>query len=320
MSRRDDILDWAGERRLRAADVPAALRLAGALPTGSDWRRFLDRLTLLLAVVFLCAAVIMFFAYNWEAMERYAKFGLVEALLVIAVAAAWRLGFERPAGNAALLAAAILVGALLALVGQIYQTGADPWELFAVWAVAILPWVAIARFAGLWLFWLGLVNLAAILYHDTFGGLLGVLFGTERLLWALFALNTAALAVWELLAARGVAWLQPRWAPRVVATASGGLATALAMWAVFDFRSVGFPGALAYSAWIAGAYAFYRQRVRDLFVLAGGVLSAIVVVTSVLSKEVLEHGAGAFLVIGLAVIGMSAAGALWLRRVAKEWS
>ena len=26
---------------------------------------------------------------------------------------------------------------LFALIGQIYQTGADPWELFAVWAAAI---------------------------------------------------------------------------------------------------------------------------------------------------------------------------------------
>ncbi len=320
MNRRNDILEWAEDRRLRAADVPAALRLGGILPTASGWRRFLDRLTLWLAVVLLCAAVIMFFAYNWQAMGRYAKFGVIEALFVVAVLAAWRFGPDRIAGQAALLGAAILVGALLALIGQVYQTGADPWELFAVWAIAILPWVAVLRFAPLWLFWLALVNLAAILYHQTFGGLVGVLFGTERLLWMLLGLNAVALAAWEFLALRGIEWLQPRWAARVLATASGGLATALALWAVFEFRSVGFAGALAYGAWVGGAYAFYRYRMRDLFVLAGGVLSAIIVVASVLSKQLLDLGgaeAGAFLLIGLVVIGMSAAGAFWLRRVAR---
>jgi len=323
MSRRNDILEWAADRRLRAADVLVALRLAGILPTGGGWRRFLDRLTLWLAVVLLCAAVIMFFAYNWQAMGRYAKFGLVEALFVVAVLAAWRFGPDRIAGQAALLGAAILVGALLALIGQVYQTGADPWELFAVWAIAILPWVAMLRFAPLWLFWLALVNLAAILYHQAFGGLIGVLFGTERLLWVLLVLNTVALAAWEVLAMRGIEWLQPRWAPRVLATASGGLATALALWAVFEFRSVGFAGALAYGVWVGGAYAFYRYRMRDLFVLAGGVLSTIIVVASVLSKQLLDRSgaeAGAFLLIGLVVIGMSAAGAFWLRRVAREGS
>jgi uncharacterized membrane protein len=321
MSRRNDILEWAADRKLRAADVPRAARLAGILPTAAGWRRFLDRLTLWLAVVLLCAAVIMFFAHNWQALGRYAKFGLVEALFVVAVLAAWRFGPDRIAGQAALLGAAILVGALLALIGQVYQTGADPWELFAVWAIAILPWVAILRFAPLWLFWLALVNLAAILYHQAFGGLIGVLFGTERLLWVLLGLNTVALVAWEFLALRGIEWLQPRWAPRVLATASGGLATALGVWAVFGFRTVGVAGALAYGAWLGGAYAFYRYRMRDVFVLAGGVLSGIIVVASVLSRVLLDLGgaeAGAFLLIGLAVIGLSAAGGFWLRRVAQE--
>ena len=47
------------------------------------------------------------------------------------------------AGKAALLAASLFVGALLALIGQIYQTGADTFEMFAAWAALILPWVLV---------------------------------------------------------------------------------------------------------------------------------------------------------------------------------
>ncbi|MET0204922.1 MAG: DUF2157 domain-containing protein [Casimicrobiaceae bacterium] len=54
--------------------------------------------------------------------------------------AVWR-GLDTLPGKAALVAA-LLAGALLALVGQVYQTGADTFELFAAWAVAIVVLVA----------------------------------------------------------------------------------------------------------------------------------------------------------------------------------
>src|SRR5262249_49810957 len=159
--------------------------------------------------------------------------------LVLAVLLAWRVGLERATGKAALVAAALLVGALLALVGQAYQTSADTYELFTAWALAILPWVLVGRLAALWLFWVGLVNLAAILYFHVFGGLLWSVFGTVELLGWLFGLNTAALTLWEMLARRGIAWLNERWALRVLATACVACITALTVWVIVDFRHIG---------------------------------------------------------------------------------
>jgi hypothetical protein len=63
----------------------------------------------------------------------------------------------------------------------------------------------------------------------------------------------------------------------------------------------------------------YRYWLRDVFVLAGGVLSAIIVITVFLSKQMLPHDrGGAFLFIGLLIIGLSACGGLWLKTVARE--
>ena len=58
----------------------------------------------------------------------------------------------------------------------------------------------------------------------------------------------------------------------------------------------------------------------DLFVLAGGVLSVIIVIATGLSRLLLSHGESAFalLVVGMAVIGMSAAGGLCLKAIAVE--
>ncbi|MCM2266071.1 MAG: zinc-ribbon domain-containing protein [Desulfuromonadales bacterium] len=316
---RSEILTWATDGRLAVEKLPRALRLAGALPGPLEWRRFLDGLALWLGAVCLAAAVIFFFAYNWQELGHFTRFGIVELLLAAAILASWRLGLERIAGKAALLVATLLVGALLALVGQTYQTGADPWELFATWALCVLPWVAVARFAPLWLVWLTLVNLAVGLYYHAFAGLFGFLFGTETLWWVLAGVNTLALAAWELAAGRGVSWLAERWAPRIVATASLGYATLLAAWTIVDHDSVGIAALAGYSVWLACAYVVYRHRIRDLYVLALGVLSLVIVVAVFLGNNLLRHGdAGAFLFIGLVVLGLSAAGGWWLRVVARE--
>lgn len=312
-------MTWTSEGQLSTAALPEALRIAGTLPGPMEWRRMLEGLALWMGAVFLAAAVIFFFAYNWKELGHFARFGIVELLLAAAIIAAWRLGLERMSGKAALLVATLLVGALLALVGQTYQTGADPWELFATWALFVLPWVAVARFPPLWLLLLALVNLAASLYYHAFAGFFGFLFGIKDLWWTLTGVNTAALVAWELAASRGVPWLAERWAPRIVATAAAGFITVLAAWGIVDRKSGGFAEFVGYFVWLACAYAVYRFRIRDLYVLALGVLSLVVVVAVFLGHNMVKHGdAGAFLLVGMAVLGLSAAGGWWLRTVARE--
>jgi uncharacterized membrane protein len=316
---RDEILDWADHGRIAPENLRAALEAGGALPSAPDWRGFLERLLLWIGAVLVAAGVIFFIAYNWQSMGRYAKFALAEAAIVVALGFVWWLGLERAAGRAALLAASLLVGALLALIGQIYQTGADTFELFAAWAAAILPWVLVGRFAALWIVWIALVNLAIALYFQAFGGIFGILFGPARQLWLLFALNTVATVIWEACAAGGVQWLRQRWAARILLTASGAFATTLALFDIVDWRSAGGFGVPVWLAWLGCAYAVYRRRIRDIFVLAGAVLSVIVVVSTFLGDRLIQRDATfAFLFIGLIVIGISAAGGWWLRNVAIE--
>ena len=317
MSDRHSILVWSEQGAI--TDAQAALGVAGVLPAARDWRAFLDRLLLWSGAVALAAAVVFFIAHNWTDLGKFAKFGLVELLLIVAVLGYWRLGADRAAGKASLLVASILLGALLALFGQTYQTGADTWELFANWAGLMLPWVLIGRFAGLWMLWVAVANAAIVLYFQVFPGLFGIVFSTERQLWTLFAFNTAVLLVWEL-AARRVSWLDERWAPRLLAIASGATVTLLMIQIIFDWRETSAAALIAYPVWLACAYGAYRVMMRDLFVLAGGCLSAIVVVTAFLAKHLLNSRAEAagFLFIAIVVIAMAAASGWWLKQVARE--
>lgn len=315
MNPRNEILDWVQEGRIAARDLRKALEAGGALPSAGEWRRFLDRLLLFLGVLLAGAGMVFFLAYNWRELGRFAKFGLVEGPLLAALAVLWRLGLDRPAGKATLLLAALLAGALLALVGQTYQTGADTFELFAAWALAIVPWALVGRFSALWILWLALVNLAVSLYFQAFHGLLGIAFGPERQMWVLLAVDGAALVAWEI-----AGGLRGRWAQRLVATGIAALATALAVAAILDPRAKASIDWIVWLAWGAATYAVYRRLVKDLYMLALGALSVIVVSTTFIGKLVEFREPGSFLFMGLFVIGLSAAAGYWLRRIAAEVS
>lgn len=320
MSAREVILDWAEQGRLAPGSLRTALEAGGALPTAARWRAFLDRLLLWGAAAFLSVALVFFIAYNWTELGRWMRFAIVEAVFALAIAGAWRLGLDRAGGKACVFVATAAIGVLLALVGQTYQTGADPWELFALWSALALPFALAARLPVLWLMVLVLANLAVVLYFQAFRGLFGALFGPREQVWLLLGIDSSALVLWEALAKRGVPWMQERWSPRVVATATGALACALAVMEVFGRDAFSRGGLLIWAAWCGVAWFWYRRRRKDLFVLAGGALSVIVVVTSLLSRALLDHraeAAGLFL-IGNAVIAMAAAAGWWLRRVALE--
>lgn len=316
---RNSILQWVEQKQIAAEHAEDAMRVSGALPDKADWRSFMDRLLLWSGTVLLATGAIFFFAYNWKEIGNFARFGLIELLIAAAVGAFIWSSADGPAGKASLFAVSLLTGALLALFGQTYQTGADTFELFITWAIVILPWTIVGRLPALWVMLIVLVNVATTFYFRAFPGLFGLLFGTEEHLWMLFAINFLALAAWEFLAHYAV-WLRERWATRLLGFAGCGLITALVMMAIFDHKPGFNPAFIVYPLWLGALYASYRYLIFDLFQLAGGVLSVVIVIASILSRAMISsgNGGGAFLLIGLAVIGLSAAGGFWLKNIAQE--
>jgi uncharacterized membrane protein len=312
------VLAWAERGAIPNERLVEALAVAGITPGAPQWRVFLDQFLLWCGAAFLGAGAIFFIASNWTGLARYQKFGLVEAALVTSVIAAWGLGIDRVAGKAALLVASLATGGLLALFGQTYQTGADTWELFATWGALVLPWILVARFAPLWVLWIAIVNLAIALYFRSSPFLLGIAMDPERQAWALFIFNTLALAVWELLAQHRE-WLDERWAVRLLATAGGTAITGLAVVAVADWNGQ-IIAVIAYLAWLVVNHLVYRHIIVDLFMIAGTFLSVIVTVTVFLATHVFESSTAeaGFLLTALAVIGITAGAAAWLRRIASE--
>lgn len=290
-----DLLDLAATpERLRAlADagvlppeaLERALQLAVETPPRPWWRRFLSTAMMGLGSLLVLSGVIYFFAFNWAALHRFGKIGLIMAAIATSAIAAKRLG-EGLAGQFALLFAAVLVGPLLAVYGQAYQTGADPYELFLGWAVLILPWVALSRFGPLWLLLLALINVGLPLYWDQALAWHGD-GGPAALGLTLALVNGFAWATQEHFAHRGVEWLQPRWLPRVLSVMTLAPLLAIAEWMTVDPKDTTLfhVACLVLLVVVAGlTYAFHRLVRSELFFLTLDALVAMVLVTTFIGR------------------------------------
>ena len=123
-----------------------------------------DNGLLALSVGLMLAGIVFFFAYNWADIHRFGKLGVIGALMLGGVGAAWAYEGKHPVRSMlGLLWASMMVGVFLAVFGQIYQTGADAWQLFAAWAGLISLWTLVSRSELHWGFWLLLIHVAAAL-------------------------------------------------------------------------------------------------------------------------------------------------------------
>ena len=137
------------------------------LPEPNALQIWLPRGVAVLAAALGGLGVVMWIAANWASMGRVGHFALLQGLvLVMGLGAALKPAARAPLGLLALLG----TGALLAYFGQTYQTGADPWQLFALWAVLVLPLCWGARSDVLWAPWAMVVVTAISLWTRTYSG------------------------------------------------------------------------------------------------------------------------------------------------------
>jgi uncharacterized membrane protein len=310
----DRIGRLAAAGALTGDDVARAYAAASATPARPGWALLVDRTLLVLGALLAVAGVIFFFAYNWAKLPSSGKFGLIGAGIVLSVAAAQQRTLARLGGRMALVVAALLVGPLLAVYGQTYQTGADPYELFLTWALLATPWAIAARSSLLWGVIIALADITAGLFAEQVlreNDVSPWRDGAELLLVA--GIHLVALAAVELAAK------EDRKLARIVALVGAGAVSFGAMWWVFDKgRFLIAPALCAASApFVWGAMILvYRRLRRDMAMLAIAGASIVAVITSVIGR-VLSEGTNSWVAIvfftGLALTGEVAAVAFWLR-------
>ncbi|MCL1121362.1 DUF2157 domain-containing protein [Shewanella seohaensis] len=327
------VYEWLEQGHITPTEANELYRQLSVPPNAASWRSLLAQLLQWAGALSFACGVIFFFAYNWQSLERMSKFALIEAALLISfVSFVWlyyrsaakqlvdpsHCLFGATLANAALLVVSMLVGGLLALVGQTYQTGADPWQLFAIWALAILPFAWVAGFDGLWLLLVGLVNLSLGLYADT------------TLLWLDEQLWLCLFVVLNLTIYYGFVFLGStcrRWHAPFVECASSlmamGCFTLLVCWMIFEPSDtkpllvavwVGYFGHLLFGFW------WFRHKRLQVYPLALGGFSLISVGAALFTELLFRNiePIGGFLLIGLYIILASTGLSTVLRRLHRQ--
>lgn len=141
-----------------------------------SWQRYLNLLFLLLTVGFLTSGVVTLIAANLDYFSDLAKiYGLQTLLVVIVVLGIYcfiresrRQAKEKLKWNTYSLffVVSVLIGGLFALVGQTYQTGADVWQLFAVWTLCQLPFLLLFPNVASALLFAATANVAFYLFNE----------------------------------------------------------------------------------------------------------------------------------------------------------
>jgi uncharacterized membrane protein len=213
------------------------------------------------------------------------------------------------------------IGALFAYFGQTYQTGADPWQLFALWAVLGLPLCGATRSDVLWAPWALVVMTAISLWvyahtgHRWFseaGSLstYGVAWGASVLVLAalspLFTAQTGAKA----------------WSLRTAATLAVVMWTSTGLTGLFSHTQIAPHYALGLLLLAGTALAFSTRRCFDVFVLSAIALGLNVLLVGGLARWFLESAKGnpigVFLLLGLMAAGLLAASVSLVMRVARQ--
>ena len=314
--------EWRRDGTLDATAATAARQALGPAPDAALWRWFLDRFALWLGIALCAAGVICFIAANWEHLGKFTRLYGIQVLVVAAVVAAARLGLARLGGQAALWLAMVLLGGLLALIGQTYQTGADTWELFALWAALALPWAFAGRHAALWLLWIAVANIALGLWADTVGG---DWLNDERSLTLVGLFDVAMYCLWSIASMRWAEFAGHA-GPRFLAAVALLCLSPPAILAAIDHVVPEFGYELcAWLAAIAVLTAFELRRQRDRAVFAMLLVAAIGVSTVWLYRLAThflftrhDEPAALWLVLAMVVVGEATAGALWLRRMDQQ--
>lgn len=250
--------------------------------------------------------IIFWVAANWETLSRAGHFALLQAVFVAMCAGA----ALRPAARPALSLLALLsIGGLFAYFGQTYQTGADPWQLFAIWAALSLPLCLGARHDALWAPW-ALVSISAIalwLYAHT-GHRWAV--RQENLPYHLASWGAALLLVLALSPGLSRYTGAGVWGMRVATTLTTCIITWSGLFALFE-SSVAPQFMLALVMLGGAAAALCSARLHDTFALSAIGLALNVLLVSGVSVQLLDRGhgeqIGTIMLIGLIAAGMLAA-------------
>ncbi len=277
------------------------------------WQKFLQLLFISLGVGFSVAGILFFFAYNWDDLHKFAKIGMVEALVVLSASLVLFSKLDVNIKNIILTATAVLVGVLLAVFGQIYQTGANAYDFFFGWTLFITLWVVISNYSPLWFVYLVLIQTTVVLYAEQVASDWSVFFIID----ILFLINTLALLAMEYLPRMVDGFRVPAWFSNLEALAAVSLSTIGITIGIFERYQSSLLVLILMVVVFYSAGIIYGLKIKKAFYLSIIPFSLIVIVSALLVK--ISDDAIMFFTISLFIIVSITLLIAGLINIQKKW-
>lgn len=314
--RRSQVLELASRAGLSATQTEAVLRRAFAWPTLGEWQNYGRTLGLSAGTGLLLAGIIFFFAYNWSELHHFTKLGIVAGVLLSCGLASSVFYRHALLSQSLQVAIFVLCGTLLALFGQIYQTGANAYDLFFGWVLLTIPLALVSTSWVVWFLWILVANVAAHFYGgQVLGGWLN-----PNITMGASGLSMLALLGFELYRRYGKGQVGGRSFALLVAVivlARPVIDTCIYIHADSQPNS-GLLGALTLLALVAGGYVYFAL-IRDLSMLALVALGGMGIFFSAFIRATKDEPAIVFFFGSLLLIGMTAGLVIALLRIKKYW-
>jgi uncharacterized membrane protein len=290
-------------------------------PKQQLWAQWTHYLLSIIGTALVLSGIIYFFAFNWFKLTSFEKFTLIESAIILSLFSTYYFNLNTLIGKLCLLSASVLIGVFLAVFGQIYQTGADSYQLFLAWAIFISVWVAISNFAALWFILLILLNISLILFWQQ------TLVNSHELEMMLFSylalLNGTFLILREVGYLKGLEWLNGRWLRIVLVL---GILVPLFIpifMFIIDFHKINhsiYIGAIFGLIAHVVLFIYYRYIQPDLWVIATTILSICIILEILVFRVFIRVNdlIGIFLLLTLFTIGIFSLGVIILRSITKS--
>lgn len=300
------LYELTARHQLDAAGSQKLAQIAGLNREPAQLAYWLPRGVAVLAAALGGFGVILWIAANWETLGRFGRFALLQALFLVMCAGA----LVKPSARAPLgLLALLTIGGLFAYFGQTYQTGADPWQLFAVWAVLALPLCLSVRSDVLWTPWALIVSTGISLWVYAHTSHRWRVEPQDLRIYAMawsaaLGLTLALSPVFRRWSGSGL------WAMRTAVTLATIMITTTSLGALFD-REMSLLYGLGLCLLAGAAFALASRQLFEIFGLSAVGLGLNVLLIFGLGKLLFRdtHGdnwIGAMLLLGLAAAGLLA--------------
>lgn len=96
----------------------------------------------IIGLALIAVSILYLLAANWWMLPKWVQLFIPQILLLGSALLSVRFAEKKKLRQSLDSVSGLMLGLSLAVIGQIYQTGADSYQLFLFWALLLLPWLS----------------------------------------------------------------------------------------------------------------------------------------------------------------------------------